>query len=252
MAALILDAGNTRTKVFRWDGPHQRAVAGPQHPPLLAEVGRWPTPGPREDLSGFLTEIALVCSAPGNGPLVVASVIPRVVDSLRGMDLDLVVVDHQSPLPFTVAVDDPAAVGADRYCNVAAAVAAGLNSALVVDVGTATTFDVLEDGVFLGGLIAPGPEFALQALARHAPRLDPVPFEPAPLEAGENTAAAMTRGGWHFGIGGINWCIDGLLQRHGPLPVMLTGGLGHHLVQSQRRHDPHLTLRGAAHLAGLD
>ena len=121
-------------------------------------------------------------------------------------------------------------MGADRLCNVAAAAAAGLGSALIVDAGTATTFDLLLDGVFVGGLIAPGMAFAARCLGERAARLAPVPFAAAPLAAGRSTAEAMAAGGWHAGMGGVRHIVAGLLARHGRLPVIVTGGLGAHLA----------------------
>ncbi len=96
----------------------------------------------------------------------------------------------------------------------------------MVDAGTATTFDLLRDGVFAGGLIAPGMAFAAQRLGETGARLAPVPFGPAPLDVGRSTAAALAAGGWHAGQGGVRRIVDGLLQRYGALPVVVTGGLG--------------------------
>ena len=251
MKALILDVGNSRTKLFAWDGPHQGPVLKPDHPSLLDLTGQWPTPGKSDDWSSIQQAIREICALNPGVPLVTTSVVPDILAALDHPTLDLVVVDHRCELPFACDIEDGAAVGADRYCNVAAAHGAGLLDALVVDVGTATTFDLLVGGVFIGGLIAPGPEFALKMIGQEAARLKPVPLERAPAEAGKNTREAMIRGGWNVGIGGINSCIEGLVRTYGPLPILLTGGLGHFLMTEGRYHDPHLTLRGAAVLAGL-
>jgi type III pantothenate kinase len=137
----------------------------------------------------------------------------------------------------------------DRLCNVAAAAAAGLGSALIVDAGTATTFDILLDGSFIGGMIAPGMASAAAGLATQTARLDPVPFGPAAWTAGNDTESAMRAGAWHTGVGGIRHTVKGLVDRYGPLPVILTGGLGVHLVDAGWYFDPHWTLRGAAILS---
>lgn len=251
MTAHILDVGNSRSKLFRWDGPQQAPGAGPACPPLLEQVGQWATPRPGGDWSALREGVRGACGPAGGNVLVLATVVPEVLGAIQDAVPQLVVVDHRSARPFACRLEDQAAVGADRYCNMAAAAGAGLRDALVVDVGTATTFDLLLAGVFEGGLIAPGPEFALESLARHAARLEPVPFGPQPLEVGRNTREALARGGWNAGSGGIDRCIEGLRDRYGRLPVILTGGLGRHFLGPDRFYDPHFTLRGAAVLAGL-
>jgi type III pantothenate kinase len=183
------------------------------------------------------------------------SVVPRVDELLSAllasMDLELCRADHTSPLPFRHRLREPAATGADRLCNVAAAVAAGLDSALVVDAGTATTCDVLVGGVFVGGLIAPGMAFSLEQIGRQAARLRPLPFAEAPLVAGPDTASALAAGAFHAGVGGVEALISGLQQAHGTLPLVVTGGLARFLARPGRHLDNQWTLRGAACLAGL-
>ena len=73
---------------------------------------------------------------------------------------------HGSPLPFSVDVADPAAVGPDRLCAVAGVVGRGIASAVVVDAGTAVTVDVLKEGEFIGGSIMPGLDLMLRSLGR--------------------------------------------------------------------------------------
>ncbi len=246
MRVLVLDAGNTRLRA------------------ALAEVGgQWPGPGaldrwPLPSLER-LGEVATAAGDPGpwlrglaaaRAPelAVMVSVVPRLellaAAALPGLRLAGLGCD----LPFGLDLIAPETVGADRLCNLAAAAAAGLGSALVVDAGTATTFDLLLDGVFVGGLIAPGMAFAARQLGEKAARLAPVPFAPAPLAAGRSTAEALAAGGWHAGIGGVRYIVAGLLDRHGPLPVIVTGGLGIHLADLGH-HDPDWTLRGALVLA---
>lgn len=246
MRVLVLDAGNTRLRAA-----------------LAAAGGQWPRPGawdrwPLPPLEG-LGEVATTAADPSpwlrdlaaaRAPdlAVLVSVVPRldplVAAALPGLRLAGLGCD----LPFGLDLVAPETVGADRLCNVAAAAAAGLGSALVVDAGTATTFDLLLDGVFVGGLIAPGMAFAAKQLGKTAARLAPVPFAPAPLAAGRSTAEAMGAGGWHAGIGGVRHIVAGLLDRHGPLPVIVTGGLGAHLADLGR-YDQDWTLRGALVLA---
>ncbi|NCQ36121.1 type III pantothenate kinase [bacterium] len=181
--------------------------------------------------------------------VVLVSVVPDWSQRLAGVIPELEIIDHTWSMPFSWGVDQPSQVGADRLANMALARAWGLEEALVVDAGTATTFDLLADGVFQGGLIAPGMAFAARKLGEYAARLDVVPFAPAPVEIGRDTASAMAAGAWLTGVHGILGTIDALQEKYGPSPVVLTGGLGAYLAGDSRVLDPFWTLRGAAWLS---
>jgi len=237
--ALIIDAGNTRVTAVSWPGAS------------LEVVGSWATSAVVAKEPTVVAELDDLLAGFASAMPVLVSVVPEVTTLLREHQADLVEVDHRCELPFAMAVETPAEVGPDRLCNMAAASAAGYRRSLVVDLGTATTFDLLVDGVFIGGLIAPGLEFSARSLGNRAARLKAVPFGPRPLAAGTDTTAAMAAGAWHTGIGGVETVIAGLTQKYGPLQVVLTGGLGFHLAADDRLCDPEWTLRGAAVLAGL-
>ena len=176
---------------------------------------------------------------------------PEVDAVLKTILPNLQVVGSGQEYPFPHELLEAGTVGPDRICNMAAAVSAGLNRALVVDAGTATTFDLLLDGVFKGGLIAPGMAFAAQQLARHGAMLEETSFEAREAVVGRNTQEAMMGGAWLTGCGGVEWTIAKLMESYGSLPVILTGGLSCHLISDQRYHDPFWTIRGAAALAGF-
>lgn len=251
MRALLVDAGNTRVAFAAWrDGDgHARLRDGAwQCAPPLGRLGAVPTPGAAGE-EAFLAAARPLLAAAGGAPVALVSVVPRVTALLEAAVPGLVRADHTSRLPFAHLLEDPGATGADRLCNVGAAVAAGLRDALIVDAGTATTVDVLHDGVFVGGVIAPGMAFALEQIGARAARLRPVPFAPTPLVAGRATAAALGAGAFHAGVGGVEALVAGLEARYGRLPVVVTGGLAAHLAGPGRLHDPDWTLRGAAFLA---
>jgi len=254
MKALIADAGNTRVAFAGWTAedvmPCRRNDVWRPIRPLRA-LASLPTPRDAAADAAFACTVRDMVAAAGGVPLVLVSVVPRVDELLAAMGLDLRVVDHTGRLPFRHRLREPAATGADRLCNVAAAVAAGLDSALIVDAGTATTCDVLVGGVFEGGLIAPGMAFALEQIGRQAARLRPLPFAEAPLVAGRDMASALSAGAFHAGVGGVEALINGLQLAHGPLPVVVTGGLARFLTRPDRLIDAQWTLRGAACLAGL-
>lgn len=249
MKALICDVGNTCVKVAGWPGSSAKPNLATMEP--LPVVGLLDTPDEASKRPAFVEAFGDLMTDLGNLPVVVVSVVPEVTRILARYQNNITVVDHTSAFPFKHQIQDIGAVGQDRLCNVAAASAAGLSGALIVDAGTATTYDILLESVFLGGVIAPGMAFAAQALGRCAARLDPVPFAACELMAGTDTRTAMSVGAWHTGLGGVEAVISGLNGKYGELPIILTGGLGHALEKPGRYHDPDWTLRGAAVLAGI-
>jgi type III pantothenate kinase len=180
---------------------------------------------------------------------ILVSVVPAVDALLEKVLPGLIKAGSEGHYPYPHEILNPQAVGADRFCNMAAAVASGLQSALVVDAGTATTFDLLQDGVFKGGLIAPGMAFAARQLAIKGALLEEAPFEKRPFTVGRDSRAAMSGGAWLTGCGGVQWTIEKLLESYGEMPVILTGGLGSMLPAEDRYFDVFWTLRGAWHLA---
>jgi type III pantothenate kinase len=241
---LIVNVGNSMVTVAAWRQAGRRDE--------LERRLEIPTPDDAKARSDLSAHLDVLAAATGSEVLVVVSVVPEVDAALEAGGFALIRIDHTRELPYRLGVTDPAGVGADRYCNVAAAVAAGWRDALIVDAGTATTFDLLRDGEFVGGLIAPGMAFAARKLGETAARLAPVPFAPCPLEVGRDTASAMQAGAFHVGVGGVVVVAAALLEHYGDRPVVVTGGLAGHLRRSGWLHDPDWTLRGAAFLARLN
>lgn len=247
MQLLIADIGNSLVTVAAGAAGAGGTTRAPEARPWrrLHQEATPRTEPARKKLAARLVD--LVAREPARKPVLV-SVVPLVTEAMKAVVPDVISIDHTAALPFELGVTDPAAVGADRYCNVAAAVAAGWREALVVDAGTATTFDLLLDGVFAGGLIAPGMAFAARSLGEVAARLQPEPFVSCPLEVGTDTAAAMRIGAYHVATGGVLTTVQALLERYGERPVVLTGGLGEFLQAGGWLYDADWTFRGAAHL----
>lgn len=253
MSFMVIDAGNTKIKFVRWDDDvpmpdfHTAGFLSGKakdEPTVLASVPTELLNNPSEFFSRIQTiNTGDIASS------VLVSVVPETNGILQKKWPHLVVVAHNGDYPFAHKLQQPETVGPDRFCNVAAAVAGGLKSALIVDAGTATTFDLLLDDVFVGGLIAPGMAFAAVQLARQGAMLEEVPFQEMPSAVGINTTEAMMTGAWLTGCGGVQWTIARLLETYGQVPVILTGGLSELLPQDGRYHDPFWTLRGAAFLA---
>ena len=196
----------------------------------------------------------------------VASVVPPVDrmwdETLSALELDVLRLDSHTDLPVRLDVDEPETVGADRIANTLACVELYGRDTLVVDLGTATTFDcVTADGAFRGGVIAPGPRAGMERLAETASKLPTGEIEPPERVIGRNTDACLTSGIFYSVVDGIDGIVERILaewEAEDPL-VVATGGLagviGEH-CETVERIEPFLTLTGLAaadrHAAGLD
>ena len=126
-----------------------------------------------------------------------------------------------------IVTDNPREVGADRICNAAAAHRLYGGSLIIIDFGTATTFDVVSSsGDYLGGAIAPGLEIAMEALFAQAAKLPSIELQFPRTAIGKNTVHAM-QSGVLFGYLGL---VEGIIKRLkdeivGDPRVIATGGL---------------------------
>ena len=150
---------------------------------------------------------------------------------------------------FDIKVDRPGEVGADRLLNAMAAHHHYGGPLVVVDFGTATTFDVVDaEGAYLGGVIAPGINLSIEALHQAAARLPRIGIGRPQAVIGRDTVAAM-QSGVYWGYVGL---IEGLIARikaetGQPLTVVATGGVAslfEGATEAIDRFDPDLTLRG--------
>ena len=130
-------------------------------------------------------------------------------------------------LGMKALVDRPDEVGADRLINTIAAHDRYPGAAIVVDFGTATTFDVVDgDGNYRGGVIAPGINLSLQALEQAAAKLPSVSLRPTDKVIGTNTVACMQSGIYWGYVGLIEGIVTRITQEFGvPMRVIATGGL---------------------------
>ena len=158
-------------------------------------------------------------------------------------------VTHETSTGIRLMVDEPKMLGADRIVNGAAAYGLHGGPAIVIDLGTATTFDVVTaDGCFLGGVIAPGIESTAQALTARAAQLPDIKLEFPDAVIGSNTVLAM-RSGVMYGYIGL---MEGIIrrikaERNEDFRVIATGGLADSVAQRTDAIDaiePELTLRG--------
>ncbi|HEY3592303.1 MAG TPA: type III pantothenate kinase [Polyangiaceae bacterium] len=185
---------------------------------------------------------------------IIASVVPALTDPLtevvrRAFARDPLVVGQTVRSGMPILYDSPREVGADRIVNAVAAFDQVRGGVVVVDFGTATTFDcVSEKGEYLGGVIAPGIQISADALFSRAAKLHPVEIVRPAKVIGRNPAQSM-QSGLVYGYAGL---VDGVVTRIKaelgyPVAVLGTGGLAS-LIAPQTttidRVDDGLTLHG--------
>jgi type III pantothenate kinase len=166
------------------------------------------------------------------------------------LELDALLVDHETAGVPELRVDEPSTVGADRICNVIAAHHYCQGSAIVIDFGTATTFDVVSRaGAFLGGLILPGPQSALRSLHQNAAKLPKVALAFPPSVIGTSTERAMQSGLLHGAVAQAEGLVRAIREElNDPqIRVLSTGGFGRIISRHSREiteHLPYLVLYG--------
>lgn len=184
---------------------------------------------------------------------IVASVVPRLTGIFTEaifeyLNLTTRIVTHQNCL-IPVLTDNPDEVGADRLVNAVAAYAANRRPLIVVDFGTAVTFDhVTAKGEYAGGIIAPGIGISTEALFSKTARLPRVEAARPAALIGKNTIDSM-RSGIFYGFLGL---VDGILERMlketgGEAKIVSTGGLAPLVIGESRyitETDEFLTLKG--------
>ena len=249
---LVVDAGNTNTVMAVHDGHHW--------------VGRWriSTNAQRTSDEYAVWLLTLLNQAGIKRELITAAVIGTVVpaalyDMRRlcrdWLDVEPLVATATLNWGFDIKVDNPNEVGADRLLNTLAGHKHYGGPAVVIDFGTATTFDVMDkDGAYLGGVIAPGINLSIEALHRAAARLPRIGIGRPQSVIGRSTVPAM-QSGIYWGYVGM---IEGLVARiqaeyGGGLKVLATGGLAPLLAEGTtviETIDADLTLEGLRLLAG--
>ncbi|RMF59859.1 MAG: type III pantothenate kinase [Calditrichaeota bacterium] len=178
--------------------------------------------------------------------IAIASVVPHITQiftrlSDKYFNEKPFIIDHTLNLGITVDYHPPEAVGADRICNAVAAYEKYGGPVIVVDLGTATTLDVIsKEGVYIGGAIAPGLETAAWGLHSKASKLPNISLEFPEKVIGKTTEKSM-QSGIMFGVVKM---IDGLIEMimeelHSPCKVIATGGLSK-LIITQSKYIEHI------------
>jgi type III pantothenate kinase len=221
---LAIDIGNTNITLGVWDGAkwHLQWRLRTIHDQTVDEYGIY--------LKMLLREFNL---ADAVQEVIFSSVVPPLSKTFhevcrRYLNLGAVQVTNETDTGIVVATDTPSEVGADRIVNAAAAYELYPGACIIIDMGTATTLDVVSrDGELLGVVIAPGLELAAEALTGRAAQLSRVALEKPPHVLGRNTQHAM-QSGLIYGYASL---IEGLVQRLREelalkeVSIIATGGL---------------------------
>jgi len=186
---------------------------------------------------------------------VLGSVVPSVTECFRAALEGLIPgpvynVGPDVDLPVRLEVDEPKTVGADRIVNTLAAKLLFQRDTIVVDLGTATTFDCITgEGAFVGGVIAPGVRVGLEWLGRRAAKLPRVEFRPPATVVGRRTETCMESGVFFSTVDAIDGIV-GRIKKEWERPeafVVATGGYAGLLAphcRTVQEVEPFLTLKG--------
>lgn len=251
---LTFDIGNTNIVVGCFEGDQLRGEC------------RMRTDPKRTSDEYAVTLLALLKKRLGTDPCCRAAIVSSVVPPLTPLLLEVIrrefgieplVVGPGMKTGISIKTSDPAAVGADRIVNAVAAKRFYGLPALAIDFGTATSIDYIDaESNYLGGVIAPGLEIALDALVSRTAKLPRIEIAFPKHVIGRNTISAMQSGA----VLGYLCMVEGLVRRIieevGPVPhLVCTGGSGRLVsggLGAGAIYDPALTLKGLRYLAELN
>ncbi len=243
---LAIDCGNTNTVFSLWDGQGFLATwrTATEHQRTADQYYVWLSTLMR--LQGIEAQVTDV---------IISSTVPRVVFNLRVLadryfhTRPLVVGKADCALPVQVRVDAGTQVGPDRLVNTVAGFDRFGGDLIVVDFGTATTFDVVDtDGAYVGGVIAPGVNLSLMALHQAAAALPHVDISKPQGVVGTNTVACIQSGVFWGYVGLVREICERIkAERARDMRVIATGGLAALFQQSADlfdRFEEDLTMHG--------
>ncbi len=233
---LAIDCGNTNTVFSIWDGKKFLCTmrTSTHHGRTADAYFTW-----------FSTLVQHYKLELDITDVIISSTVPRVVFNLRVFSdrffdcRPIVVGKAECALPADPRVDIGTQIGPDRLVNTAGAYDRHGGDLIVVDFGTATTFDVVaSDGAYVGGVIAPGVNLSLEALHMAAAALPHVDIAKPQMVVGTNTVACIQSGVFWGYIGMVREvCARIKAERERPMKVIATGGLAQLFDQSETLFD---------------
>ncbi|TMQ49600.1 MAG: type III pantothenate kinase [Candidatus Eisenbacteria bacterium] len=241
---LAIDVGNTEVTLGLFDG--RRLTRSFR---LSSETRRT-----ADEISLALTQIFPELARRGEHAAVLASVVPTATASFleaarKVCGVEPLEVSSRIPTGVDVEYRDPQSAGADRIANAAAALALYGAPVVIVDFGTATTFDViLRERRYIGGVIAPGIVTGAEHLIRRAARLSAFELKPPPHVVGRSTEESLQSGVYYGAVGQVDAIVRRIAQEERIKPrVIATGGLAPMIAKHSEtieKVDPDLTLHG--------
>lgn len=255
---LAVDVGNTHTVAGLFAGA-RASEHGDADGGLVADWRFRTQPDATADELAVTFTGLLALAGRGRGDvasLVVSSVVPAQTEGYRRLAQrylggPALVVGPGTRTGMPIRSDNPHEVGADRIVNGIAAYERYRGPCIVVDMGTATTYDAISaDGAYVGGAIAPGLGISIDALVAHAARLASVDLVVPARAIGTNTVTSMQSGAMFGAIAQVEGMIARFraeLAHDGPVPAIATGGQATAIaahVDGLDDFDPLLTLRG--------
>ena len=196
------------------------------------------------------------------GDVVISSVVPQALFALKQMcahifDCTPKIVRENLGVGMPITIDNPREVGADRLVNAVAARRRYEGPLIVVDFGTATTFDIVDNsGRYCGGVIATGINLSLEALHRAAAKLPRIAVERPERVIGTSTVTAMQSGVFFGYVSMIEGMVKRIREEFGEeMTVVATGGLGELFAEatdSIDSYDRDLTMAGLVELFYAD
>jgi type III pantothenate kinase len=241
---LCIDIGNTNTVLATFEGEK------------LVHSWRIKTDARQTaDELGLLYRGLLAADAVELTGVSACSTVPASLRALRSMltryypGLPAVIVEPGVRTGVPLAIDNPKEVGSDRVMNTLAAYTLYGGPSIVVDFGTSTNFDVVsERGEFLGGVLAPGIEISVDALAARAAQLRKVELVKPARIIGKNTVECLQSGVVYGFAGQVDGVVNAIVSELGePRAVIATGGLAPVVIGECRtitHHEPMITLIG--------
>lgn len=187
--------------------------------------------------------------------VIIASVVPNVMHSLEGavikyFHIDPIVIEPGTKTGIRVVTENPRQIGADRIVDAAAAYGIYGGPVLVLDFGTATTYDLVdESGAFVAGITAPGIRISAKALWEDTAKLPEIEIEKPDSILAKETITSMQAGLVYGQIGQTEYIIKRVIEEAnmGKIKVVATGGLGRIIAKETDMidvYDPNLTLKG--------
>lgn len=241
---LAIDVGNTQT------------VVGLKAPDADWITWRFPTDAEttEDQLAAQLKALFDLRSIPWKvDAAICASVVPPFNDAIQRLcvkyfGIPCRFIRNEPSLGLKVSYEPPSAVGADRLANALGALAKYAPPIIVVDFGTATTFDSIDrEGTYVGGAILPGVQVSTQALVGRTAKLPQIEFKKPERAVGRSTVESLQSGIVLGYAGAIDALATKIQEELGACTVIATGGLSQlfmGIAESLQHFEPNLTLEG--------